>query len=151
MKLSPHFTLDELIVSQYAARNGVDNTPPDAIVTNLTRLCADFLEPIRAAVKGPVVVSSGYRSPNVNKAIGGAGGSAHMYGLAADIIVPGMAVRKVCQQIVALRLPFDQLIDEFGAWVHIAIAPKDSRPRNHRLEAKRGSNGGVLYTPVSFI
>lgn len=151
MNLSPHFTLAELTISQYAARNGVDNTPPEPIIANLQRLCADYLEPLRRAVNGPVVVSSGYRSPKVNKAVGGSGGSAHMYGLAADLIVPGMSVRKVCQQIVTLRLPFDQLIDEFGAWVHIAIAPKDSRPRGHKMEARRSQSGGVIYTPTSFL
>jgi len=150
MKLSPHFTLEELTISQYAARNGVDNTPSEAILANLRRLCADYLEPLRLAVASPIVISSGYRSPQVNKAVGGSGGSAHMYGLAADLTVPGMPVRKVCQQIVALRLPFDQIIDEFGAWVHIAIAPKNTKPRGHMLEARRSQSRGVIYTPTSF-
>ena len=151
MRLSDHFELDELIASQYAARHGIDNMPSDAIIANLETLCADVLEPLRIAVGRPVVVSSGYRSPEVNKAIGGSNGSAHMLGLAADIVVPGLTVATVCREIVRLKLPFDQLIDEYSRWVHVAIAPKNKKPRMQQLVARRFGNGGqTVYSTANF-
>lgn len=151
MKLSAHFTLDELIASQYAARHGLDNMPSDAIVANLERLCADLLEPLRIAVGRPIVVSSGYRSPEVNRAIGGSSGSAHMLGLAADITVPGLSVQAVCKEIVKLKRPFDQIIDEYSAWVHVAIAAKNKKPRMQQLVARRFGNGGqTVYSTANF-
>lgn len=151
MKLSAHFTLDELVASQYAARHGIDNMPSDAIIGNLERLCADILEPLRVAVGRPIVVSSGYRSPEVNKAIGGSNGSAHMLGLAADITVPGLSVQAVCREIVKLKRPFDQVIDEYSSWVHVAIAAKDKKPRMQQLMARRyGQGGQTVYSIASF-
>lgn len=73
-----------------------------------------------------------------------------MFGLAADILVPGMPVREVCRRVVALQLPFDQLIDEFETWVHISISHRNTRPRGHMLEARRGKSKGVIYTNTSF-
>jgi zinc D-Ala-D-Ala carboxypeptidase len=151
MRLSPHFTLEEMTASQYATRTGIDNDPPTAVITNLERLCADVLEPLRRVVNAPIVISSGYRSPALNRAVGGSGGSAHMFGLAADLIVPEWTIRKVCQQFLLHRIQFDQLIDEFGRWVHVSLAPRDSKNRGHQLEARRSGARGVSYVPVSFI
>jgi uncharacterized protein YcbK (DUF882 family) len=74
--LSTHFTLEELTSSQWAARNGVDNTPGPAELANLKRL-AQALEVVRYTLGSPVLVSSGYRSPTVNRMIGGASSSFH--------------------------------------------------------------------------
>jgi zinc D-Ala-D-Ala carboxypeptidase len=118
--LSPHFSLAELVASQSAQRNGLDNTPAPALGPNLLRL-AQTLELVRQAVGRPVIVTSGFRSPAVNRLVGSADSSAHVLGLAADLIVPGMAVRAVCRAIVQAGVPFDQLIDE-GGWTHIGLA-----------------------------
>lgn len=140
--LSPHFTLGELIMSQTALRHGMDNTPPAALLDNLRRLAAT-LELVRAAVGRPVVVSSGYRNPVLNRLIGSSPASAHVRGLAADLVVPGMAVRAVCAAIVAAQVPFDQLIDETG-WTHIGLA--DGAPRAQLLTARFTPGRPTGYT-----
>lgn len=144
MKLTEHFTLEEMTASEDAARNGLKNTPSDAAIQNLKILCRNVLEPLRLIVKKPVIVHSGYRSKKVNEAIGGATNSQHMKGQAADFIVPGMTVEEVFK-IVADRLPFDQLIEEFGEWVHVSYAPK---LRHQKLRAIR-VNGKTQYIPIA--
>lgn len=122
MNLSPHFTLDEMTVSQEAVRSGLRNKPDATQIEALRALCAHVLEPLRARVKRPIVVSSGYRSKSVNARIGGSTSSQHCKGEAADIIVPGMETADVVELIRAMRLPFDQVIDEFDRWVHVSHA-----------------------------
>lgn len=123
MSLTPHFTLDELTASQTAARLGLDNTPPPEMVAALKRT-AELLEEVRALLGKPVLVSSGYRSPAVNRAVGGAANSAHMLGCAADFSSPSFGSPiDICRAIARSDIAFDQLIHEFRAWVHIAWAP----------------------------
>lgn len=148
MNLSRNFTLAELVHSQTAARRGLDNTPPPEVVAELERLARTVLQPLRDRLARPIVVSSGYRSPAVNRAVGGARESAHLFGRAADITVPGMTSREVCKAIVDGGLPFDQCIDEFGSWCHVAIAA--SVPRRQQLEARRAANGRTVYRTVTF-
>jgi zinc D-Ala-D-Ala carboxypeptidase len=146
MRLSLNFMLDELLVSQTAARRGLANVPPPDVVEELRRLCEELLQPLRDALGVPVVVTSGYRSRAVNAAVGGAVNSAHLHGRAADIVVPGMAPVMVCRRIVELALPFDQVIEEFGAWTHVAIAPPGAAPRRQQLTARRSGTGSTVYT-----
>src|ERR1051325_8425715 len=87
MQLTEHFSLEELIASEVAARKGIDNTPPDDIVAKL-RVLAAGLERVRAVRDGPIHVTSGYRCLALNTAIGGAHDSMHIQGLAADILCP---------------------------------------------------------------
>jgi hypothetical protein len=138
--------LDELVVSQTAARRGLPNVPSEEVIAELRRLCAEILQPLRDAVGVPVIVSSGYRSRTVNAAVGGANQSAHLYGRAADISVPGLTPVMVCRRIVGLGLPFDQVIEEFGAWTHVAIASPGASPRQQQLTARRSGNGSTVYT-----
>lgn len=153
MRLSRHFTLDELTVSQTAARLGLDNEPPAAAVVELQRLCELVLQPLRDSIGKPVVISSGYRSPEVNRAVGGAVASDHLVGRAADLIVPGVPIRRVCARIAELRLPFRQLIDEFGpsGWVHVAIPARGDTPARQMLAARRGSDGRTQYAQADFL
>lgn len=130
MNLSPHFTLAELTISQEAARAGLRNAPDIVQIDNLRALCVNVLEPLRARVKKPVVVTSGFRSVSVNRRIGGSRCSQHTRGEAADIIVPGMDSVDVFKLIRAMKLPFDQVIEEFGRWVHVS---------HKRLGPQRGS------------
>ncbi len=133
MNLSAHFTLGELTASQWAARNGYDNTPSDPALANLKRTAA-FLEQVRGVLDNlPVHVNSAYRCPRVNAAVGGSKSSAHMDGRAADIVCPefGPPV-EVARAIYASGLPFDQLILEYG-WVHVAIARESDEPRRQVL------------------
>lgn len=144
-QLTPNFTLSELTVSQTATRNGLNNTPGPSQTANLKLLCVLALQPLRDKLKKPVIVTSGYRSPSVNAAIGGARNSAHMSGLAADIYIPGMSSAELMKRIHTMGLPVDQVIDEFGSWVHVAVAPKGQTPRREYLIA-RYQNGGAVYS-----
>jgi zinc D-Ala-D-Ala carboxypeptidase len=130
MKLSEHFTLRELTVSEWAARNDVDNMPPDMLISTLQELAAK-LEEVRVVLGNKRVhVNSGYRSPKVNKAIGGTPTSSHQYGQAADIICPEFgAPMDICKTIIDSGIKFDQLILEYatpdgGGWVHLGIGKR---------------------------
>ena len=122
-KLSPHFTLEEFTVSQTAARKGLNNTPSEEIVGVLTNT-ANQMEAVRKLLGAPITINSGYRSPEVNKAVGGARNSQHMTGEAVDFIAPGFgSVSAIVERIKSSGLIFDQLIDE-GSWVHISFSDK---------------------------
>ena len=141
MQLSEHFSLSEMTLSQTAARHGIDQEPTPPIIRNLERLCESCLQPLREAVKRPIFVSSGYRSPDLNSLIGGSKTSAHMQGNAADFRVSGMTPFDTCNLIVEMGLPFDQVIQEFGKWVHLGVA---DILRGEELTAYR-RNGKTRY------
>lgn len=147
MNLSPNFTLGEMIRSGTALRRGIDNTPPPAVIKNLERLCRNVLEPVREHYGAPVIVTSGYRSPALNSAIGGSGTSQHSQGEAADFTVRGVRNIEVCRWIAA-NLEFDQLIYEFGeeGWVHCSWSK--SRLRNMELTARRVSGKSVYVAGI---
>lgn len=146
MTLSNNFTLEEMTVSQEAARSGLRNAPDALQTQSLALLCQNVLEPLRERLKKPVVVSSGFRSETINRRIGGAAKSQHCRGEAADITVPGMSVADLFALIRAMKLPVDQCIEEFGAWVHVSHA-RTGKQRNQYLMARR--NGGeTVYSEV---
>ena len=143
MKLTSHFTLEEMIVSETAERLGIDNSPSTEVLSNLRGL-TNFLEVVREKIKKPIFVSSGYRCPELNRAIGGSRSSQHMKGLAADIVSRSYGTpAELAEVIVALDLEFDQVILEFGRWVHVSVA---ENPRHQILTAKH-SPAGVVYEP----
>ena len=130
--LTPNFTLAELTHSETADRLGIDNTPGAAETENLARL-ADLLEQVRALLRKPVIVSSGFRSLPVNRAIGSKDTSQHTKGCAADIKVPGMTPDQVVRAILASGITFDQCIREFAkpngsGWTHISVPNTTSTP-----------------------
>jgi uncharacterized protein YcbK (DUF882 family) len=133
MHLSSNFTLDELTVSQTAARNGWDNTPNASEIANLTRL-AGLLEQVSNFIGRPITINSGFRSKLVNDAVGSRDSSQHRIGCAADIRVTNMTPDQICETIKASGIQFDQLIREFDSWVHISVTnnPSDT-PRNQML------------------
>ena len=141
--LTQHFTLEELTHSQVAVRFGYDNTPPPIAVTHL-KMLAVLLEQVRTLLDVPLIVSSGYRSERVNLAVGGKPNSKHSLGLAADFTAPQYgSPLEVAQRISASNVLFDQLIHEFGSWVHIGIALE--RPRLELLTIDRlGTRAGLL-------
>lgn len=132
--LSAHFSLEELIISQEAVRAGIDNTPPPAVQENLTRL-AQALEEIRALLDHqPILISSGYRCAALNARVGGSTASAHLDGRAADFIAPAVGVPyEISLRIAASNLAFDQLIHEFGRWVHVSVPRAGEAPRRETL------------------
>jgi zinc D-Ala-D-Ala carboxypeptidase len=111
-----------MTVSEVAARLGIDNRPGPAVRSSL-KLVATFMEKIRTLFGDkPIVVSSGYRAPAVNQAVGGMVTSAHCFGLACDFVCPEFGTPyEVAKKIEASALEYDQLILEYG-WVHVALA-----------------------------
>jgi uncharacterized protein YcbK (DUF882 family) len=147
LRLSPHFTVEEFQRSSWALRRGMPNEMPDAERERAERLCLTILEPLRLYHGHPIVILSGYRSVPVNAAVGGASTSQHLLGEAGDFVVPGFSNIEIVKAIVALGLPFDQLIYEFGeaGWVHVSHGP---RHRKQVLSAVR-SGGGTVYLPLN--
>lgn len=139
MNITRNFTLEELLRSATASRLGLENTPTVSVLGNLTQLCKRILQPLREAYGKPIIVTSGYRSPELNKAIGGAKNSQHMRGQAADIKGSQPSNGSICQEnrrlfdlIRQLNLPFDQLIDEKNySWIHVSFSDKPRKQVLH--------------------
>lgn len=145
MQLSEHFTLEEFTRSETAARKGLDNSAPSEILDRLT-LTAEKMEQVRGILgDAPITVFSGYRSPVVNRAVGGARSSAHMKGYAVDFKARNFSVAEAIKLIRQSPLRFDQLIDEFGAWVHISFDPL---PMRRQVLAARKVNGKTVYLNI---
>lgn len=148
MQLSPHFTLEEMVRS--GSHPEIPNQPSAEIIKALTVLCQNYLEFARNAF-GPLLVHSGYRSPALNKAVGGIWTSAHCYGAAADItaVDPAVDVTTLAKWFRDKSgLPFDQVIDESAGnarWCHIGMAyPLHMVPRYQSLVYR--ANGRPPYT-----
>lgn len=131
MQLTPHFSLDEFIKSQTGDRMGIDNMPGAAALDNIKVLCERVLEPVRTQF-GPVFINSGYRGPELNKAVGGVSTSQHCLGQAADIEVA--AANGDLALWIAENLDFDQVILECyrkgqpnSGWVHVSYKPSGNR------------------------
>jgi hypothetical protein len=134
VNLTPHFTLEELTFSETAERNGWDNRPNDKELANLTRL-ADMLEQVKTVLGGkPIIISSGLRTKKVNDAVGSKDTSQHRLGCAADFRVPGMTPDRIVKTIILSGISYDQVISEFGRWVHISVPNTvDTAPRRQAL------------------
>jgi hypothetical protein len=150
MRLTENFTLSELTKSETAARRGLDNTPGDEVIENLRNLCVNLLQPLRTAYGRGIHVNSGYRSPDVNAAVGGSRTSDHCRGMAADIEIPGVANADLAAYIQQY-FKFTQLILEFytpgipdSGWVHVSYDPNNLKCQV--LTAMR-ENGKTVYKP----
>lgn len=131
--LSPHFILYELAHSATASELGLDNKPNIEQRKALISLCDNILEPLRQQF-GPIVVRSGFRSPEVNKRVGGVPNSQHLRGEAADIAAGGPATLKRYYNFISQNLDFDQLIlepnDEAPRWVHVSYTTRHANRHN---------------------
>lgn len=129
------FTFTEFERSATAYRLGIDNALPDKYKANVAALVDRVLDPLREAWGRPITVTSGYRCPELNKAVGGAKTSLHLRGMAADISTGDRTEnRKLFQLVQSLKLPFTQLIDESGfSWVHVSLDPADVKRQVLRL------------------
>lgn len=149
MVLSEHFTLAEAIRSESAKRNGISNMPTPEHIANLKELAENIFEPIRANFRCPILISSGYRSKELNAKIGGSNTSQHSLGQAIDIDMDGTTYGVTNAEIfhyIKDKLPFDQLIWEFGNdtnpdWVHCSYS---ERHRKQVLIAYK-TNGNTHY------
>lgn len=139
-KLSEHFTLGEMTVSNHKE---VYNIPSHEAIANLTNLCK-WLEILRKTRGEPIVINSGYRSPQLNRKIGGAANSNHLTGCAADIRTSGME-QAICYAAILINYAkesqqdFDELLIEknrYGAiWLHFAVRPRDNRNKVNFINA----------------
>ena len=131
--LSPHFTLDEYIHSDTATAEGIVNKPNWDVLCEMVLHANVTMEGIRKICDGePVLISSGFRCGDLNEAVGGAENSAHLLGCAADFTIPNFGT--VGDIIAALQphvkeLEIDQLINEYGSWVHVGRAARGTEPR----------------------
>lgn len=130
MKYPANFSLNEFINSKTAKENGIENVPDFEEVENLLRLVTLVLQPAREELKRPILVSSGFRCPELNQAVGGVVNSQHLRGLAADIVCAGM-----CDlfDILSGNQYVDQLLYEDNGvtrWIHVSIAEKGKEPRH---------------------
>ena len=126
-----YFTMSELTSSPTARRKGIDNTPNGVQRAALTALVTNILDPLREAYGKPIVVTSGFRCPRLNRAVGGVAKSQHMNGEAADIRTLSDRPsdnKKLFDLIIKLGLPFDQCIDEYGYnWIHVSYTSQGNR------------------------
>ena len=131
MQLTKNFKLEEFIKSDTAQKNNIDNTPTDEQLDNI-KFVAEQLQLIRNTYKMPIFITSGFRSEELNKAVGGSKTSQHKDGLAVDIN-QGSKQRnhnlfKIIRKMIRLGLPVDQLIDEKEySWIHVSF--KQDNPR----------------------
>lgn len=146
INLTPHFSLEEFTTSETAARKGIHNVPKDGSPErmNLQRT-AETMEDVRKILGDkPILISSGYRSPAVNKAVGGSQNSFHMQGLAVDFICPGFGTPlEICKALEPhmAKLGIDQLIHEFGTWVHLGLRGDSPRHQTLTIDGKGTRTG----------
>ena len=152
MKLSTDFTLQELTKSEIAERNNINNIPNTDQITNLVLLCQHILQPIRTHFNKPIIITSGYRSPELCLLVGSKSTSQHTQGQAADFKIIGIA-NKIISNWIVNNLDYDQCILEFynekepnSGWVHCSYSFDNNR--KEYLQATK-SNGTVLYTKIS--
>jgi len=130
MKLSKHFTLEEFVKSGTALERGIDNTPGIVEIVNLCAICHNVLEPIRKQF-GPVIITSGYRNFELNRALGSKDTSQHILGEAADFEVPGVPNETVFDWVVT-TIEFDMAILEYytggnSGWIHCSFTMAENR------------------------
>ena len=151
-KISQHITYTEAIYSNTAKRRGIDNTPSPSQVETMKITADKIFEPLRSWVGGPIKVTSMFRSPDLNTAIGGSKTSQHMKGQAMDLDdVYGYKTNAEMYHWIKENLNFDQLIWEFGTdvnpnWIHVSYV-NDEDNRNRCLKAYR-KNGKTKYKVI---
>jgi hypothetical protein len=143
-RLSRYYTLARLVHSDTARERGIDNAPPPELIPNL-RLLARGLDRIRLLLGHPLEISSGYRSPALNAAVGGARNSQHAQGLAADFTCPDFgSPLAVARAMRDSGIAFDTLIYEFEEWVHVSFTVTPRRRVLTIYDAKEGYLDGLL-------
>ena len=153
MQLSTNLSLAEVTRSETAKRKGISNMPTPEHIENFKKLAVNIFQPIREHFGKPILISSGYRSAELNKAIGGSLSSQHCSGEAIDIDMDGTDITNAqIFNYIKDNLTFDQMIWEFGTdanpdWVHVSFASNRSQ-RKQILVAKK-VNGKTTYTPYS--
>ena len=150
MRLSKNFTLPEIIHSNTAKRLGINNAPNKEHLKSMQVLVRDLIQPMRD-VLGPIRISSGYRNPELNRAIGGSSKSQHCKGEALDLQYWSkgkMCNKEIYDWVVKSGIEFDQMINEFDySWIHISLK-SNGKNRKQILEAYKDSDGDTAYKIV---
>lgn len=146
IKLSENFSLAEFVKTS----TGIDNIPTPEAIENLKALVTNVLQPLRTYINKPIRITSGYRSPAVNAAVGGSSTtSQHMKGQAADLQIDGMTNQQIIDTVRKLKLPYDQIIDEQlrgSKWIHVSYSKTGNRKA--WLTARDKQGGGTQYATV---
>ena len=150
--ISKHISYKEAVYSRTATRLDIDNNPDDMEVYRMSLIAEEVFEPLRAWVGGPIKINSFFRSPELNKAIGGSTKSQHCQGQAIDLDdTYGRATNAEMYEFIKEHLDFDQMIWEFGDddnpdWVHVSYVSSDKN-RNRCLKAYK-ENGRTKYMVI---
>ena len=150
--ISAHISYKEAVYSRTATRLDIDNNPDDMEVYRMSLIAEEVFEPLRAWVGGPIKINSFFRSPELNKAIGGSTKSQHCHGQAIDLDdTYGRATNAEMYEFIKKYLNFDQMIWEFGDddnpnWVHISYVSEEKN-RNRCLKAYK-ENGKTKYMVI---
>jgi hypothetical protein len=148
----PDFSLERLCRSDTARRRGIDNRPDAQALSSLYRL-SHFLAQVQVLLGHPLQLTSGFRSAALNEAVGGVADSQHVAGQAVDFRCPAYGTpADIAYRLGASELAFDQLILEYGRWLHVSIAPPDWIPRREVLSIWSGGQGyvnGIVVPPLS--
>ena len=150
--ISKHISYKEGVYSRTATRLGIENEPSDEQMDNMCLLAEEVFEPLRMWVSGPIKINSFFRSPELNKAIGGSTKSQHCHGQAIDLDDTfGRATNAEMYEFIRKYLNFDQMIWEFGdddnpSWVHVSYVSEDKN-RNRCLKAYK-ENGKTKYAVI---
>ncbi len=129
-----YFTIKELTKSSTAEAKGIDNTPTQEVERNLTALVENVLDGVREIYGKPITVNSGYRCPELNKAVGGSATSDHVKGFAADITAGSKEENERLFNIIKHNFHFSQLIDEKNfSWVHVSYNSNNLKNQTLKL------------------
>lgn len=135
MKISEHFTLEEFTSSSTASRLRIANTPSDDVKENLRKLCTLILEPARSSLGKGIRISSGFRCPRLNRAVGGVPNSQHQTGCAADIYLPDSGYADTLFSILKSNPHTDQLLYERNSagtrWIHVSYSESPRHQASH--------------------
>jgi len=148
MMLSKYFSLAEATRSAKAKAANIDNTPPPEIIENLKYFLAGFMDKVRDHFGKPISANSIYRNPAVNALVKGSKTSVHMQGLAADFPVAGYTPQKAIGEIIRSGIDFDQLIDEYGEWVHFGV--RRGKPNRKQVLVYRRNAYGISRSVVNY-
>jgi len=152
MRLSKNFVLSEITRSNTATRLGISNEPTKEHLENMQRLILNLIQPMRDEL-GPIRITSGYRNPSLNRAIGGSSKSQHCKGQALDLQFwkdGQMCNKEIYDWVLQSGLDFDQMINEFDfAWIHISL--KEKKNRKMVLEAYKDVDGDTAYKTADLV
>lgn len=132
-----NFTISELVYSDTAIKHNINNMPDLKSLDNMLDLIVYLLQPLRDKVARPIIISSGYRCPQLNKLVKGVANSGHLNGTCVDFVIKGMTIEQAYQFIKSSGLKYTQLIQEKGQWIHLQYNPLNLKCENLRYNGKK--------------